>query len=192
MKNLKFLFLTLLATSVMVSCSDDDDNPPPPINEEEVITTLRLTLTPQGAGTIVPIVFLSQDLDGDGPNPPVVTTSADLSPNTNYSAEVEVLNELETPADDITIEVLEEDDEHQFFYVISTGANMTVSYDDSDDDGNPIGVETTFVTGDAETGTLTVTLLHEPDKDAAGVSDGDPTNAGGETDATATFDYTVL
>ena len=190
MKNLKFLFLTLLSSAVIVSCSDDDDNPPPPINEEEVITTLTLTLEPQGGGTAV--VFTSRDLDGDGPDAPVITVSGDLAANTFYDGTVIVLNELETPAENITIEVLEEDDEHQFFYVPSTGSNVIVSYDDSDDDGNPIGVETLFETGDASTGTLTVTLLHEPNKDAAGVSDGDPSNAGGETDVTATFDYTVL
>jgi len=34
---------------------------------------------------------------------------------------------------------------------------------------------------------VTITLRHEPAKDATGVSDGDITNAGGETDISVNF-----
>jgi len=61
-----------------------------------------------------------------------------------------------------------------------------------DADGNPIGLDF-IVTTDATTGTeaFTITLRHEPSKDAAGVSAGDITNAGGETDVEVTFNVTV-
>ena len=36
---------------------------------------------------------------------------------------------------------------------------------------------------------MTVILRHEPDKAGAGVSDGDITNAGGETDIEVTFPF---
>ena len=40
-------------------------------------------------------------------------------------------------------------------------------------------------------GTITVTLRHEPNKDAAGVSSGDIANAGGETDIEVTFNVEI-
>ena len=188
MKTLKISFLALLASLFIISCSSDDDNPDP-VNEEEVITTLRLTLTPQGGGADV--IMLSQDLDGDGPNPPVVT-NADLTAGVTYNGTVQVLNELEMPAENITLEVAQEDDEHQFFYEFTGSANSSFAYTDMDGNGDPIGITITLTAGTASTGnTLTVTLIHEPIKDAAGVSNGDIANAGGETDVEVTFTYNV-
>ena len=92
MKTTKYLFLLLMTSFATFSCSTDDDNPTP-VNEEEVITTLRLTLTPQGGG--MPIIFETQDLDGDGPNPPVVSVSSALAANTTYNGSIELLNELD-------------------------------------------------------------------------------------------------
>jgi hypothetical protein len=56
----------------------------------------------------------SRDLDGDGPNVPVVTVSGDLLVNTTYSGAVSFLNES-TPVDDITVEVKKKA-EHQLFF----------------------------------------------------------------------------
>ena len=70
MKNVKFLATAIFATVLFVSCSNDDDTPEP-VNEEEVITTLTVTLSPNGGGTA--ITLQTRDLDGDGPNAPVVT-----------------------------------------------------------------------------------------------------------------------
>ena len=189
MKTIKFLTLITSISVFLFSCSSDDDGTPPePVNEEEVITTLSLTLTPQGGGTA--ITFTSQDLDADGPNPPNVNVE-NLAPNTMYMGVVEVLNETETPAEDITEEVAEEDDEHQFFFQVIGGANITTTYTDADDDGNPIGINFTLMTGDASTGNMVVTLRHLLDKFGAGVSDGNITNAGGDTDVEVTFPITI-
>lgn len=187
MRKFKFLSLLFIATTVFVSCNNNDDDPEP-VNEEEVITTLIATLTPQGGGTAIELK--SQDLDGDGPNAPVITVSGNLAANTTYTGEMRVLNETETPAENVTEEVAEEDDEHQFFFT-PTNNIVTVAYTDMDGNGNPIGIAFTVTTTTAGTGNLTITLRHEPNKSAAGVSDGDITNAGGETDIEATFAITV-
>lgn len=184
MKHLKLAALVLVGITFF-SCSDDDNNPTP-INEEEVITTLKITLV-NGANTII---LQSQDLDGDGPNAPVVTVSGNLEANTTYTGSVEFLNEMESPAEDITVEVVEEGVDHQVFYQLSNALG-TFTYEDVDDNGNPIGVEFTLLTGNAGTGTLTTTLRHEPNKTASGVSTGDITNAGGSTDALVSFPVTV-
>ncbi|BCY27607.1 type 1 periplasmic binding fold superfamily protein [Flavobacterium okayamense] len=182
MKHLKLTSFALLAFTLF-SCSNDDSGP---VNEEEVITTIRVTLT-NGGNTIT---LQSQDLDGDGPNAPVVTVSGNLDTSTTYLGSVEFLNELENPAEDITAEVEEEGVDHQLFFDL-TNSLGTITYDDVDDNGNPIGLEFNLVTGSSGSGTLTVTLRHEPNKEASGVSDGDITNAGGSTDAEVSFPITV-
>lgn len=184
MKTIFKTTLLLLATTLFFGCPSDDDAPPP-VNEEEVITTLIAVFTPQGGGTNVTLT--SRDDDGDGPNAPVVTVSGPFAINTTYNAAVSFLNELENPAEDITEEVEEESDEHQVFYNV-TNSLGTFAYLDMDGNGNPLGVLFQFVTsGTAANGNMTITLRHEPDKNAPGVSDGDITNAGGETDIEETF-----
>jgi hypothetical protein len=184
---LKLLTLILIATPLISCSSDDDASVPPPVNEEEVITTLTVTFMPQGGGTNVELK--TQDLDGDGPDTPVITISGSFETNTTYTGTIEFLNELENPAEDITEEVAQEALEHQVFFNVTNNLG-TVTYNDMDTAGNPIGLDITFQTADTGTpinGAMTVTLRHEPNKDAAGVSDGDITNAGGETDLQATF-----
>ena len=186
---LKFL-TCLFITGMIVSCSSDDDTPPP-VNQEEVITTMTAVFTPQGGGTAVTLRI--QDLDGDGPDAPVLTESGPFASGTVYNGTVQFLNELETPADNITLEVAEEALEHQVFYSVTNNLG-TFNYTDMDSDGNPLGLTFTFETPviiAPMAGDLTIVLRHEPNKDAAGVSDGDITNAGGETDIEATFDVSV-
>ncbi len=185
MKIVKNLALVFFVATAFTACSSDD---PEVVNEEELITTLTATLKPSGGGT--DIILKSVDLDGDGPDAPVISVSANLSANTNYSGVLKVENETESPAEDITLEVLEEDEEHQFFFT-PTNNIATVTYDDMDGDGNPIGVQFSLATTTAATGNLTITLRHEPIKTASGVSNGDITNAGGETDVQAVFPITV-
>lgn len=185
MKTLKYLTLAFLGLSLFTNCSDDDT--PELVNEEEVITTMTLTLIPQGGGNIV--TFQTRDVDGDGPGEPVISVSP-LSANTIYNGSISILNETESPAEDITEEVEEEDDEHQFFFMASNNI-ASVIYNDADGDGNPIGLNFILETSNTGTGTLTVTLRHEPNKSAAGVSDGNIANAGGETDIVAVFPVTV-
>jgi len=190
MKTIKFFAIPVLCLALFASCSDDDDNPEE-VNEEEVITRMIVTLSPDGGGT--PIVLQIEDTDGeDGPAASVITpANAMLSASTTYNGSIVLWNDTETPPENKTEEIEEEDDEHQFFYTASAGLNVTADYEDFDDDSNPLGLEFTLETGAASTGQLTVLLLHEPDKDAAGVSNGDPANAGGETDIEAEFNITI-
>ncbi|PWL39017.1 type 1 periplasmic binding fold superfamily protein [Flagellimonas aquimarina] len=196
MKTIKFLSIFALLGVAFVSCSDDDENPDP-VNEEETITTMTATLVPQGGGTTV--TLQSQDLDGDGPNPPMVSVSGDLSENTVYNGTVVLLNETETPAEIINEEIEGEAAEHQFFFVPNSSLNATVTYADdesdyvSDETGenftttNPVGIVFTLTTTDASTGTLAITLRHEPKKP----NDGTLADAGGETDITQAFNLII-
>lgn len=178
-------YLTFLVMILALSACGTDD--PEPVNEEELITTVRVTFSNAAAPNVVATFT---DLDGPGGDAPVIINPT-LAANTTYSVSVEFLNEQDSPAEDITEEVAEEADEHQVFVVPGNGLNLTYAYDDEDGNSNPIGLAGTVTTTDASTGNLTVTLIHEPDKTAANVSSGDPTNAGGETDVTVTFSVTI-
>lgn len=184
---LPHLFSTLiLMTTIVVFSGCEKDDPEPPI-VEELITTLNYTLTPDDGSAAV--VFTFQDLDGDDGNDPVITTEM-LSANTTYSGSIELLNESITPIEDITEEVAEEDEAHQFFFQSNT-TGLNIAYNDTDPMGNPVGLISTLTTGAAATGSITITLRHEPDKDATGVSGGDIDNAGGATDIEVTFPIDV-
>jgi len=183
MKKLNYLAFAIVTILGLSSCSNDNDGP---ANEEEVITTVTTTLT-SGVNTIT---LTSRDLDGDGPDAPVVTVSGPLAANSTYNGNVLFLNELASPPENISTEVAEEGDEHQVFF--QAAANIgTFTYTDADVNGKPIGLSFTLQTGNAASGTLTVTLRHEPNKNASGVSEGDITNAGGATDAQVSYGISV-
>ena len=183
-KTLKVCFTLFMLAPFVLSCGSDDDAPPPVINEEEVITTVILTLTSNNGQEIV---MTSQDLDGDGPNEPEITVSGNLSVATTYSGSVRLLNETVTPAENITNEVSAEGTEHQFFYTMGGGLNLTASYQDVDSNGNPIGILFDLTSTSASSGTLTCTLRHEPLKP----NDGTLSGAGGDTDASVSFPVIV-
>lgn len=182
MKNLKTIALSL-SFITLFSCNNDDTTP---VNEEEVITTVTTTLI--GGGQT--ITLKSKDIDGDGPNAPVVTVSGNLKPNTTYTGSTTFLNELKSPADNITTEVLEEGTDHQIFYQAPSTLG-TIAYSDLDANGKPIGIQFTLVTATATTTNLIVTLRHLPNKSATGVATGNISNAGGSTDAEVTFPIVV-
>lgn len=190
MKKQIFLLPLLILSLVFSGCSDDDDHDDHshPVNEQEVITTIEVTLT-DGDNTYV---LTWEDLDGiDGPDEAVVTGGT--MPAGTYSGDIQLYNKTVDPSDEeyvVTTEILEEDEEHQFFFNTINGLDATVVYTDMDSEGNPIGQQF-GLTANVSSGGLNVVLLHEPDKNAAGVPDGDMTNALGETDVDITFPITV-
>jgi hypothetical protein len=185
MKKLQFIALALFTATLFSSCSDDGHDHG--TNEEELITTVITTLT-SGNQTIT---LTSKDLDGNGPNAPVVTTSGDLTVNTNYTGSIQFLNESVSPSIDITKEIKEEGLEHQIFYQAAASIGA-FTYTDADTKGKPIGLAFTLRTAASPTtGTITVVLKHEPNKSASGVAGGSMTNAGGATDASVTYNVVL-
>ncbi|MFA9189404.1 type 1 periplasmic binding fold superfamily protein [Flavobacterium magnesitis] len=191
-KQFKFYALALVAALTFSSCSNDNDTPEPVV-EGELITTVIATYTPVGGGTAITMQF--RDLDGVGGNPPVITASDNFKSNTTYNGALQFKNELANPAEDITEEILELDLEHQAFYQ-TTGTINPFTYGTAssnfDTNGKPVGLQSVFVTTGAASGTLTITLRHNPTKSEPNVSNGDITNAGGSTDIQVTFPITVI
>lgn len=201
MKSYIYSFVILSMTiGILTSCDDEDPVIP---NEEELITTVILEFEDEQGNHFD---FSFEDLDGDGGNAPVIMTEV-LVTNTTYHAHIEFLNELAEEeeeddnhddgdddhghehGEDVTEEIREEAEDHQVFYILSSSVDATVQYEDDDVDmnGNPIGLEAIFTTGDASTGTLTVVLRHEPKKP----NDGTLADAGGETDIEVEFDFVI-
>ncbi|ARV05743.1 type 1 periplasmic binding fold superfamily protein [Polaribacter sp. SA4-10] len=180
-KTTRLLALLFISVLTFTACSDDDDDHGYD-SEEELITTVRYTLT--NGNNIVTLTF--SDPDGEGGNDGTYTVSGNLTTNLTYTGVIELLNETESPAEDITEEVKAEADEHEFFYN-SNVSGLAITKTDTDGNGNPLGIETSLTTGSAGSGTLTVILKHEPKKPNNDTS----ADAGGSTDVEVVFNITV-
>lgn len=182
MRILKSFSLVLFTGLLFTACSKNDNSDrPEPVNEEEVITTMNVTLTPDGDGDVV--TLKKYDSDGDGPLAPEVTVLGNLTVGASYKGTIVLLNETIKPAGKVTEEVMKENTDHQFFYNADANLNVTTVYGNTDDNGNPLGTEFTLTAGEASLGTLTITLRHLPKKP----NDGTLADAGGVTDVDGTF-----
>lgn len=166
--------------ATLSGCKKDDDlveNPDGPHHDEEVITTITLTFT-DSAGVQPTVTATFRDPDGDGGLDPDIHDTIRLAANTTYDVDVTLLNETETPAEDITEEVIDEAHEHLFCYTVA-GANVTIQRTDTDGTYE-LGVESKWTVGAMSNGSVQVELKHQPD-----VKDGtcDP----GDTDIDVTF-----
>lgn len=172
------LLVSLLV--LVASCSKENKVDP---NDGELITTVKVSLTEVGATT--PQVFVFKDVDGPGGQAPVQFDSIIVNANKIYSASVQLLNESVSPADDITLEVSAEADDHQFYYE-PTVAGLTVTNLNVDSKGLPLGTSSIWTTTAVGKGTMKITLKHKPGAKAAG----DPVSKG-ETDIEVGFGVRV-
>jgi hypothetical protein len=177
-KKLLLGFTALALVTGFSACKDDD---PKPENPEELITTLKLTFT-DSANTANNFTVTFADPDGPGGNTPTTYDSIALQTNKTYLVSVQLLNESVSPAEDITLEVEEEKDEHLFGYTTST--NVAITTTDFDSNNIPVGIQTKWKTTSASVGNTTVVLKHQP-----GIKTGDI--ALGETDVEVVF-YTAI
>ena len=181
MKNLFRPYLTaFIMGSLLFASTSCKDKDPEPEEDGEVITTVTLTLVPEGKGQNVTATFSDPDGEG-GVNATVETLN--LESNTVYNATITFSNESVNPAVDLTGEIRTEGDEHEVFFQALGGLNITsIQKTDMDKNNRPIGLEATITTGAASTGTLRVTLKHQPG------SKGNTSNISvGETDVEANF-----
>ncbi|MFK8163727.1 MAG: type 1 periplasmic binding fold superfamily protein [Lewinella sp.] len=179
-----FFILAICPLFFATSCDDEDPILCDPC-EEELITRVTWTLTPSDANNEV-VSFSFVDADGDGGNAPVLSSTGTLVANATYDGVVSFANEDEL----IDPEIMEEDEDHQVFYLSSANLDISVAYDDMDSDGNPLGLLTTVTTGAASVGDVQIILRHEPMKGSMSTID-NPAIAGGETDVEVTFDATI-
>jgi hypothetical protein len=175
------MLLALLAAAPLFSACNNDDDEPTPDDDNEQITTLIYTLTPVGGGT--PVSATYRDLDGDGGADATITPLA-LAANTTYTGKLRLLDETKNPVVDTSAEILEEADEHLFWFEPTPANLVTITSTDKDKNNLAIGLDTRVVTTAAATGKLKITLRHQP-----GTKNG--TFAPGDTDVEVEFNTTV-
>jgi hypothetical protein len=176
---LRYIFCLGTLIFFFSACKKDD---PQPVNEEEVITTLNVVLTPTGGG--VPVTLKFQDPDGDGSVAPIKSVSGPLNANKSYTAVITLQDESRAVVKDITPEVQDEAEDHLFCFVI-TGSNLTATATDTDSNGFPIGLSSTWVTTTAGSASIKITLRHQPGT-KTGACPGT-----GETDVEVDFSLTI-
>ncbi len=154
----------------VMACADTET--PQEANAEEVITTVRLTFAPEDGGESVVATWRDEALL-DASLTDAAVGAFELRRDTTYALAVAFLNELEEPAEDITVEVDAEAEEHQVFITgtavegPATGtraeAPVVHAYADEDAAGLPVGLRNTATVRASGSGTLDVTLRHLPE-----------------------------
>lgn len=193
---IKLHHVGIIGALSLAACGDPGEDHDGEGNDQEVITTVRLTFTPDG-GEAFTASFADPENDGSPTIDPITLTEG-----VSYGLSVAFLNELESPAEDITEEVADEADQHQVFFTgdALTGALVSHVYDDEDGGGLPIGLSNTLSADAAGSGDLVVTLRHLPPESGSAVkvaglaetvaSEGFSA-IGGDNDAQVTFEITV-
>lgn len=155
-------------------------------NDNEVITTVQINFTPVGGGSA--LTYKWEDLDGAGGANPVIEMVT-LAPNTAYTAQLVLMDKTKNPVVMTSDEVRTEAVDHRFYFEPSAGSNITVSNLDNDSNGIPVGLNSTWTTGAAATGTIKITLRHY---ESGGKAISDLVNSTtSSTDAEATFSTTI-
>ena len=166
--------LTALASILVIAMSGchsdvhdhDHDHHGHNHDPNEVMTTVKLTFTPNSGGDAVVAKWADPENDGS----PVIDDIV-LAKGETYTLTMEVLNELEKPAEDMTKEIKDEQDEHQVFFYgesvegpgsTATKALVKHSYNDLDNNDFPIGLSNLVEAVEAGEGKFYVMLRHLP------------------------------
>ena len=149
-----------------VACDDVKEDGHTHDHNHGLTTALLLHFTDAGGTTTT---FGWEDPENDGVD--VKIDDVVLASGESFALELEVLNQLETPVEDVTEEILEHAEEHQFFFTgsavegpasASSDAVLQHAYADTDPTGLPVGITNTITTVATGTGELVVTLRHLP------------------------------
>ena len=192
-----FVFAIIL---FVVSCDKDDS--PDPENEEEAITKAVLVVTNTSDNSSETYNFEVEghhhdhdddhaDDDDDDDDHEGEHMEVELESNSTYLFEITFFNESDpSNSIDVTKEIIEEADEHVFFYEL-TDSSITIESaagDTIDSSGDPIHLKTEWTTTSAAIVDIVGYLIHEPIT-KTGVST--RTDLGGSTDEEIEFEAHV-
>lgn len=191
-KNKLYLIAFAFLSFAFSSCSSDD---PVPENDGELITDVTLTFqeldasnNPVGSS----FDFTASDSEGIeiGSTPTVETVT--LAKGKKYQMTIDVYNSV--AGEDITEEISEESDEHQFYFLGSAFAGtpiLTYVYDD--EGGIKLGLKGLITVDESpilNNGNMQILLRHDLDKSFPGADNPNFSNysqAGGESDLDIIF-----
>jgi hypothetical protein len=180
----KVLSAAAFAGLIITSCKKE--NAEEENNDNELITTVLVSVREKDA--VETQEFSWRDIDGAGGADPVIETIS-LLPGKIYEVQLGVLDESQGTAVGITDEIAEESDVHRFYFTSSPGLGITAANLDKDDNNLPAGLNSTWTTKAAGTGTMAITLRHYPN---GGKEETDPVNSSkSTTDAEVIFPVEV-
>jgi hypothetical protein len=170
---------------VVVSCKKDEVKPTDTHehNDGELITTLELKFSGKGKVNKDTTFVVTFD-DPDGDNTPIKLDQINLLKNTDYSVELTLLDKSKPSYDTISNEVLEEADDHLFFYSSNPVNLLNITITDKDSKNRNLGLRSNWKTNTAGSGKVKVKLMHQP-----GVKDGK--SEVGDTDVEVEFNVNV-
>jgi hypothetical protein len=152
----------LLLCSVFFSCKREQDDVKKPQqieNEAELITTVELFFS--DSAQVLPITkAIFRDTDGVGGLEPTQFDTIRLFANQTYDVDLLFWNESKSPVENITLEILEEGDEHIICYETE---GVPISIQRTDTDGTfEIGLSSKWKTSEKGNGFVTILLKHQP------------------------------
>lgn len=177
LKNLYIKPIIALCLFVLIfACSKSDD--PDPVHEEEAITLVTLEVSKAGSSETTEYNFEVEGHDHededhadeeeeDHDDHDGEHIEIELEPNSSYDVSIFIYNDTDpNNVEDITLEIIEEKDEHQIFYEIMdelSGFSITSASDDTvDSNGNPLNIKTTWTTTGETSGEVVGYLIHGP------------------------------
>lgn len=155
------IVFTCLFFCFLISCNPNDDENGGSNADPEYIQRLTLSLTPASGGQPFTISYV--DEDGPGGTAPIVSAEQ-LPIQTSFAATLQVFDEKG--------QIFDYDNEkYQIFYALSNGLDMDITYDDMDNNSNPIGLKLAIRTGEfPSSGTLDIVVKTEVIKPNTGVA----------------------
>lgn len=194
MNTIKKPWIFVLAALMFGFASCDSDDPEPE-NDEEVITDVTLTFTELDAGGSpvgLAFSFTASDPQGIELGNPTIQTVV-LEKGKNYLMDISVFNSIEN--EDITEEIEEEADEHQFYFLgsafVGSSAPLAYEYNDAQ-----VGLDGTVSVSSSSfnSANMRIVLRHDLDKNYPGADNPsfeDFNMAGGSSDLDITFPLTL-
>lgn len=154
--------ITLIIVSALSFAACDQDNTSAAVNEPETITTVTLSIYDQEAQNS----FFATYTDPDGPGGEAATVEP-ISFEAGKAYQLLVLFYDDSGQEEVSMNAQLEYErlDHQVCFT-TTGVVPEPLPQDFDENGNPVGKENFFGPKEAGSGSLQVTLLHQPDKAA--------------------------
>lgn len=151
--------------------------------DHDGVTTVTLTLT--NTATLSTQSYVWEDLDGVGGAAPNRIDTITVAADSVYKGSLAFENRKASPPVNVTIDILNERNNHQVFYAIA-GAMATITTTDLDGRNLPLGLKTNWTSLKKSLGTLTVSLSHYPDSTTK-----KGTNPSTETDVNVVMPLTI-
>jgi hypothetical protein len=183
---LRNIFVFSIVFLIAAGCGDEEVAP----ENEEGLTQMKMVFSdPESGDIITEAIYL--DEDGPGENQGTFEVP-DLSPGRRYRVNIEIIDALRNNRD-VSNHIRSNGTQYQFFFNQSTPAFSSLTYQDQDANGNPIGLELEVVaTGSSGTGFMRVTLVKDLDKSTAGISSNNRANSGGEIRIQINFAFRII